>query len=337
MDREMWSRRNFAVGLMSVGTVGLFNIRPQPAAAEPPPEMTRLRLHHSASLCQAPQYVAEELLRTEGFTDVHYLSEKESGGFYKGIGSGAIDIGNDFVPMVLTELDKESPIVFLAGLHIGCFELIGTDRVRAIRDLKGKTVAVRGLGTPPHAFLASMVAYVGLNPQTDINWVAMPSTDAMRRLVEGKVHAFMGFPPEPQELRQRKIGHVVVNSSTDRPWSQYFCCMTIATRAFVRKYPVATKRALRAFLKANDVCASEPDRAAQSLVARGVTKSYDYALQTMKDVPYSRWREVNPEDTVRFYSLRLHEAGMIKSNPQKMIAQGTDWRFLNELKKELKA
>ncbi len=52
---------------------------------------------------------------------------------------------------------------------------------------------------------------------------------------------------------------------------------------------------------------------------------------------YSRWREANPEDTLRFYGLRLHEVGMIKTNPNKLIAQGTDWRFLNELKRELKA
>ena len=31
-----------------------------------------------------------------------------------------------------------------------------------------------------------------------------------------------------------------------------------------------------------------------------------------------------------------NEAGMIKSTPQKIISQGTDWRFLKELKKELK-
>jgi NitT/TauT family transport system substrate-binding protein len=71
-------------------------------------------------------------------------------------------------------------------------------------------------------------------------------------------------------------------------------------------------------------------------VDNGFTTSYDYALQTMRDVPYSQWREYNPEDTLRFYALRLHEAGMIKSGPQKLLAQGTDWRFLNELKKELK-
>jgi NitT/TauT family transport system substrate-binding protein len=158
----------------------------------------------------------------------------------------------------------------------------------------------------------------------------------MRLLAEGKVDAFMGFLPEPQELRAQQIGHVVVNSAVDRPWSQYFCCMAVANREFVRNYPVATKRALRALLKATDLCALEPERAAQSLIAQGVAKRYDYALQTMKDVSYGKWREYNPEDTVRFYALRLHEVGMINSTPQKIIAQGTDWRFLNELKRELK-
>ena len=55
----------------------------------------------------------------------------------------------------------------------------------------------------------------------------------------------------------------------------------------------------------------------------------------MQEVPYGKWREYDPEDTVRFYALRLHEAD--DQEPlQKIIAQGTDWRFLNELKKELK-
>ena len=66
------------------------------------------------------------------------------------------------------------------------------------------------------------------------------------------------------------------------------------------------------------------------------TPRYDYALQTMHEIPYNRWREYDPEDTVRFYALRLHEIGLIKSTPQKIIAQSTDWRFLNELKRELK-
>jgi NitT/TauT family transport system substrate-binding protein len=112
--------------------------------------------------------------------------------------------------------------------------------------------------------------------------------------------------------------------------------MLIGNREFVRKHPVATKRALRAILQADQICALEPERVARDIVERGFTKSYDFALQTMKDVPYGRWRQYNPEDAVRFYALRLHEAGVIESTPKKIIAEHTDWRFLNELKKELK-
>ena len=108
---------------------------------------------------------------------------------------------------------------------------------------------------------------------------------------------------------------MVVSSALDRPWSQYFCCMAVANREFARNYPVATKRALRAILKATDICALEPERAARSVSASGVAKHYDYALQTMRDVPYGLWREYDPEDTLRFYALRLHEVGMIKSTP----------------------
>jgi NitT/TauT family transport system substrate-binding protein len=71
-------------------------------------------------------------------------------------------------------------------------------------------------------------------------------------------------------------------------------------------------------------------------VERGYTARYGYALEGVRELPYGKWREYNPEDTVRFYGLRLHEAGMIKSSPQKIIAQGTDWRFPNELRRELK-
>jgi NitT/TauT family transport system substrate-binding protein len=112
--------------------------------------------------------------------------------------------------------------------------------------------------------------------------------------------------------------------------------MVAANRDFVGRHPVASKRTLRALLKATDICALEPTRAAQLVMERGFSPHYEYVLQTMEEVPYNKWREYDPEDAVRFYALRLQEAGMIKSTPQTLIAQGTDWRFFNELKQELK-
>src|SRR5436309_14154961 len=126
-----------------------------------------------------------------------------------------------------------------------------------------------------------MAAYVGIDAKREINFVTHPVGESARLLAEEKVDALMGFPPVPQELRQKKIGHVIVNSGLDRPWSQYFCCIVAGNREFVRRYPVATKRALRAILKASNICATAPARAAQLLVDKGFAKVYDYALQTM--------------------------------------------------------
>jgi NitT/TauT family transport system substrate-binding protein len=280
-------------------------------------------------------YVAAELLPGEGFTEVQYIRTGQ-GVFAQALAAGEVDIALNFSGPLLPRIESGDPLVILAGAHVGCFELFGTERVRAIRDLKGKTVAVPELGSPQHVFLVSIVAHLGLDPRKDISWLTHPRAEAMQLLAEEKTDAFLGFPPEPQELRANGIGHVVLNSAVDRPWSQYFCCMVYANREFVRTHPAATKRVLRAILKATDVCVLEPDRAAQLLVDRNFAARYDYALQVMKDLPYGKWREWDAEDTIRFYALRLHEAGMIKSSPQKLLAQGTDWRFLYELKRELK-
>lgn len=330
-------RREFLRATTLASTSALLGLRPEPGAADPPPETTRLRLIKFPSLCMAPQYVAQELLRAEGFTDVQYLEFPGEGTrAFERLGTGDLDMLQWFIAPGVVEVDRGAPIVFLAGVHVGCFELFGTDRVRSVRDLKGKTVAVPGIQAVPHVFLLAILAHVGLDPATDVNFVVRPSVEAKRLLAEGKVDAYLGFPPDPQELRAKKVGRVVLASAVDRPWSQYFCCFVMANREFVRRHPVATKRAVRAILKADGVCALEPERAAQTLTGLELTKNYEYALQSMRDVPYGKWRDYSPEDTVRFYALRLHEARMIRSSPQKIIAQGADWRFLNELKKELK-
>jgi NitT/TauT family transport system substrate-binding protein len=330
--RESLSRREFLGGL-TVATAAGLAVKPESAAAEPPPETTRIRIAKVPAICLAQLYVAEELLRGEGFTDVQYV-EMTLPQIASSVTNGSVDLSAETVTDLIMELDGGGSVVIVSGLHVGCYELVGTDRIRKISDLKGKTVAVADRGR--RAFISSMAVQVGLDPARDIRWAEKSGEEAIQLLGAGKVDAYLGFPPEPQEMRARRIGHVVVNTAKDRPWAQYFCCMLVSNREFVRRNPIAAKRAIRAVLKADRICATEPEKAARTIVDRGFTSSYDYALQTMKDVPYGRWREYDPADSIRFYALRLHEAGMIKASPQKLIAQGTDWRFLGELKKELK-
>jgi NitT/TauT family transport system substrate-binding protein len=328
------TRRRLLSTLATAGAASLVRA-PRVLAAEGALETTTVRIAKLGAACLAPQYVAEELLRAEGLTDVRYVDTPPAA-IGQTIGRGEVDFSTAFAIDSIEAIDGGAPIVVLAGVHIGCYELLASEAIRSIRELKGKSVGLQG--SPPK-LLTLMATHVGLNPTRDIRWVTStdPSVKPLELFAEGKIDAFLGFAPEPQELRARHIGHVIVNSAVDRPWSEYFCCMLTGNRDYVRKYPVATKRVLRAILKAADLCASEPARVARNIVDRGFIGQYEYARQTLSELPYDKWREYDAEDTIRFYALRLHEAGLIKSTPNKIITENTDWRFLNELKRELKA
>jgi NitT/TauT family transport system substrate-binding protein len=327
------TRRGFLGGFAAAGAVTLLRAH-QPQAAEGPPETKSIRFVKNPVICIAPQYAAEELLRAEGFTDISYVETTTAGAVPEAIARGKADFSLGFAANHILAIDAGAPIAILAGVHVGCYELFANEGIRSIVELKGRKV---GLKSASPALLSLMATHVGLDPAKDLSWVTGPEIYPLDLFAEGKIDAFLGFPPEPQELRARNAGHVIVSTTIDRPWSQYFCCMLGGNQEYVRGHPVATKRALRAVLKAAELCRTDPAGVARRLVDSGFTPRYDYAFQTVSELPYDKWQDYDAEDTIRFYSLRLHEAGMIKSTPQKIIAEGTDWRFLNELKRELKA
>lgn len=337
-DRSLgsWTRRKFVGGLVGGGAVSLLG--GVATAAEPPPETTRIRLTNRPVLCEAPQYVAEELLQGEGFTDIKYPKKSDMEA-EDAFASGDVDIAMAYVVPMIPRIDAGHPIVVLAGVHVGCIEIFASERIRSLRELKGKRFALEDPEDRTHiyGFMAIILGQIGLDVARDITWIAREPTAWPQLLADGKIDAFLGISPISQEARARKIGRVILNTLTDRPWSQYFCCMAVGNRDFVGKHPVATKRALRALVKAADICAAEPERVAHTLVERGFYKDYENAALALKDIPYRRWREYDSADSLRFYALRLHEGGLIKANPQKLLAQGTDWRFIEQLKKELKA
>jgi NitT/TauT family transport system substrate-binding protein len=304
-------------------------------ADEAPPETTSLRLPKTHGFtCLAPLQILDDLLREEGFLDIRYVdftapSQEEN------LARGEVDFGQDFVSQVVYLMDAGISTVMLAGVHPACFELRARESIRSVVELKGKTVWAAAPGDGSRTMLPIIAASVGLNPSKDLEWVIDDKHDPKDLFAAGEIDAFMTLPPWAQELRALDVGHVILNSALDRPWSQYFCCMLIGNVDFVRRCPVATKRVARAMMRATNICAAKPDWVAQRLVDRDVWPRYDSVRQGLDDVSYRAWRDYDPEDSVRFYALRLRELGMIKSSPDKIIATGTDWRFIKEVRKEL--
>ena len=332
------ARREFLSKASALSVASLLSL-PRIASAEAALETTKIRFVIDDAICLVPQMLSADLLRLEGFAEVEYIkvNYEEHSSIGAAVAAGQGDFAQDAAISLLPLLDARQPVVILSGVHAGCWELFGGPRVRAVRDLKGKRIPIAAAGAEEHLLASSLVAYLGMDPRKDIQFVAIPSfDDQVKAFVAGDVDAMFAFPAQPQRLRAEKIGHVIIDSARDRPWSQYYCCAINANRNFIQRNPVATKRALRAILKATDICAQDPQRAARFLVDKGYEARYETAVEVLNKLPYGRWRDVNPEDTLRFHALRLHETGLVKSNPNKLVAEGTDWRFLNELKKELK-
>ncbi len=163
------SRRDFLAGASAVGAAALLCV-PGRSFAGPPPETTRIRLVHTPVVCFAPVFLAEELLRLEGFSEVEYVKPGNDGNIAT-LTSGRADFAMMGVTAVMLPIDTGQPITVLAGVHSGCWELVGNDRVHTVRDLKGATVAVTDIGGLDHVFISSIMAYVGMDPKVDVNWV----------------------------------------------------------------------------------------------------------------------------------------------------------------------
>jgi NitT/TauT family transport system substrate-binding protein len=325
------NRRGFLKGAAAAGAVGLV---PQfSSAAEPPPETTTIRIGAPAAGCNGPLVMATELLYEEGFTSVDYNVVPMNPSAPLAEGKTQLDFISwaDFLPTV----DTGGGIIVLSGIHSGCMELRVKDEIQTIPDLRGKRVGVSELGTTQHMVVSIMAAYVGLDPATDITWVVDSSVSQAELFTAGKVDAFIGFPADPGQPCSAKVGHVLVDTAHDKPWSNYFCCMLGANADFMHSNPVATKRALRAILKGTDICHREPEMVARRMATHGFL--HQCVHDVLHHTRYDMWRDHDPEDTLRFFALRLNELGMIKTAPNEAISGHTDWRFLNEVRRELKA
>lgn len=345
------SRRAFLATLSAAGAATVLRSR-STLADEGPPEVTTIRLRRDpddiskligggvdTADCPSPVYVAKELLVEEGFTDVQYVAVKSGPTYSQAFERGELDLGLRAAGGLVGWIELGVPIKMLAGVHPGCFELFVHDQIKSVEDLRGKQVGLDGgPGTPPYHFVSFIAADAGLNPEKDIRWVTPDGgADPVQLFMDGKIDAYMAFMAQANGLHQRNIGHVLVDLARTEPWSKTFCCLTVGRTAFVENNPIATKRALRALLKATDMCASEPQKAAQRLVDGGFVREYDNAFDLITNLRYDAWRQIDAEHSLRFYAEQLRQLGQLKSDPDKVVADGAELRFLNELKRELKA
>ena len=133
------NRRRFLAALSSAGAASLLGT-PMSFAQEAPPETTTIRIAKIPGICIAPQYVAEELLRAEGFTDIHYVATEAGVPAAQALARGELDFTANYAPALISPIDAGAPITILGGEHIGCFELFAREGIRSIGEITPELV-----------------------------------------------------------------------------------------------------------------------------------------------------------------------------------------------------
>jgi NitT/TauT family transport system substrate-binding protein len=346
--------RTLATGATVAGGVALVaSCAPSGAASGaskelPPPETTTVRIV-SPFTCDAPLWMAKDFLREEGFTDVQYVAPP--GGLRSWVTSRTAEFGAGHPEAVVTALDDGVPMVALASLHSGCQEVWAAPGIASFGNLRGKKIAIFHKNSEDQFFnfFATTLAYVGIDPVKDVNFFEVgPDYEAMMKaFTDGRSDAFLAAADGAAVLRRgpRPGSTKILDQSTDKPWSLYVCCMLVAQRDWTRQNPVATKRVTRAIMRAADATVKDLPRAAhegatghfQTLLQHPTALSDEQVISETVAMPSFNWRDLDPEETLRFFALKLGGVKLIKSTPQQIIDKGSDVTYMRQLRTELKA
>lgn len=177
------------------------------AAVEPPPETKRIRPANRSVLCEAPQYVAEELLQGEGFTEITYAKRSDLEA-EDAFAAGDLDISMAYVVPMIPRIDAGHPIVVLAGVHVGCIEIFANPRIRALRDLKGKRFAIDDPRDKTHVygFMAIILGQIGLDAARDVTWVVAEARSGRGSWPTARSTRFSDFPRSPRRRGRTRSG-----------------------------------------------------------------------------------------------------------------------------------
>lgn len=307
------------------------------AATLPPPETQTIRVPLAAA-CDPWCWMAEAFLREEGFTDIRFPVDKN------------FDIGTTYVNAAVTSIDAGQSGVAVAGLHTGCLEIFARPGIATIADLRGRTIPVtrktftfQGVTAPDlfYGLWLGLLAHVGMQP-SEANFVEIGANgDVLTEFFDGRADAIITIAAQGPivHANPRNPGHVILDTTTDKPWSQQYCCLLVGDENWAKANPVALKRATRAILRTIDQTARDRRTAPRVAIDKGLYRDRPQITErvlydTIKDLSYD-WRDYDPGESIRFYALRLADAKLIKKTPQQIV-DATDFSWFRQLQKEFK-
>jgi NitT/TauT family transport system substrate-binding protein len=302
-----------------------------------PPETTAIRINYQIG-CDPWTWLADDFLKAEGFTDVSVLNDPAV--YVDAVAKGVADLDVAFGIAVVASVDAGQPVIALAGTHTGCFELWARPGINSFRDLRGKRLVVDKRDVLADGYYAMWVGFLasyGVDPsEVQFAEISDPTHTNIDHFLDGRSDAILANVTEGPALRANPNtpGRQIFDMSVDKPWSQYYCCVLVANRDWTRAHPNATRRATRAVLRAIDYGAKDRPRAVAVATEKKIPEDVSLLYEAIKNLNYN-WRDYDPEDTLRYYALRLADVKLLKKTPSQIIAEGTDFAFFRQMQREL--
>ena len=336
LGRRAFLRTAAAAAVAAACAPATVKASPTPEPPLGPPETTTIRIHGPLG-CDPWTWLADDFMKEEGFTDVKLVNPGP-----QAVLKGDADIAAGYGQHFAAHIDAGSPFVLLGGTHVGCIELWAKPGIGTIRDLRGKTLVVFKKDPLQDVFYGiwvTLLTSVGVDPG-EVKFVEHldPQANVIDSFIAGTSDATLAAVTQGPALRAnpKNPGKMIFDTTVDKPWSQYYCCLLVANSSWAKANPNAAKRATRAVMRAIDLGAKDRQRTVQIAAEKQVTQNAPRLYEAIKDLPYD-WREYDPEETLRFLALRLADGKLIKKTPQQIITDGTDFAWFRRLQKELKA
>ena len=229
----------------------------------------KIRVGYYGGTCEAPIFIAAE----KGFFKRNGLDVKLvklNGEILKeGIATGKLD-AVQLSPGTFKPIEQGLNIKITGGVHTGCIQAVvpANSGIKSLKDLKGKTIGVDAIGGVPMVLLSVELNKLGINPRTEVNWVAYPSPQLQTALEKGAIQAFATWDPF-SELAVKSIKARIIFSSTHDPkYKDQFCCFIGINGNLVKTQPQVAKAITKALNEASLWVGKNPKQAAQIAIAK---------------------------------------------------------------------
>ncbi len=262
--------------IASLATIALTALTVGCGGGDAPPAATasggpaKVKLAYLGLTCEAAMFVAREngYFQEEGI-EVEFV-KTDWDGLRDGLGLGKFDANYTLIMYLLKPIEQGLDVKITGGVHSGCLRTQVPDAspVKSLADLKGKTIGIPNMGSPPFLFTSRALAAKGLDPSKDVNWVVVAPELMKIALEKGQVDAVANSEPMGSILTAQAGVRTVADQAVDEPYRDEYCCATVVSGKFAASNPTAAAKITRALLKGALWVDTNPRAAAEMAVEK---------------------------------------------------------------------